>query len=156
MLRLAVPLVLIHILLTEYSEAARIPSFSQNFIFRFLRYDKKSIANVLSFFICLVHTASYSKAGEILKEKLEAIGVDPSRFSSHSFRSGGATSAANPNVPDRLFKLREGGNQTQLKTAMFAIKPTHLFMYLAHINLFSFCKSEFRLTLYFVATYTSV
>ena len=47
-----------------------------------------------------------SRAGEILKEKLEAIGLDPSRFSSHSFRSGGATSAANLNVPDpRLFKI---------------------------------------------------
>ena len=46
-----------------------------------------------------------SKAREILKEKLETIGLDPSTFSSHSFRSGGATSAANLNVPDRLFKI---------------------------------------------------
>ncbi|CAH3179882.1 unnamed protein product, partial [Porites lobata] len=29
----------------------------------------------------------------------------PSKFSDHSFRSGGATSAANLNVPDRLFKV---------------------------------------------------
>ena len=46
-----------------------------------------------------------SRAGEILKGKLKAIGLDPSKFSSHSFRSGGATSAANLNVPDRLFKV---------------------------------------------------
>jgi len=46
-----------------------------------------------------------SRAGEILKEKSEAIGLDPSKFSSHSFRSGGATSAANLNVPDQLFKV---------------------------------------------------
>ena len=45
------------------------------------------------------------RAGEILKEKLKAIGLDPSKFSSLSFRSGGATSAANLNVPDRLFKV---------------------------------------------------
>ena len=46
-----------------------------------------------------------SRAGEILKEKLETIGLDPSKFSNHSFKSGGATSAANLNVPDRLFKV---------------------------------------------------
>ena len=46
-----------------------------------------------------------SRAGEILKEKLEAIGLDPSKFSNHSFGSGGATSAANLNVPDRLSKV---------------------------------------------------
>ena len=84
----------------KYSEAAWIPSFSPNFIFRFLRYDKKSKGNVLSF-----KPLTASRAGEILKEKLEAIRLDSSRFSSHSFRSGGATSAANLNVPDRLFKF---------------------------------------------------
>ena len=34
--------------LIKYLEAARIPSFSQNFIFRFLRYDKNLTGNVLS------------------------------------------------------------------------------------------------------------
>ena len=48
---------------------------------------------------------SASRAGEILKEKLETIGLDPSKFSTHSFRSGGAISAANLNVSDRLFKV---------------------------------------------------
>ena len=48
-----------------------------------------------------------SRAGKILKEKLKAIGSDPSKFSNRSFSSGGATSAANlnHNVPDRLFKV---------------------------------------------------
>ena len=86
--------------LIKYLEAARIPSFSQNFIFRSLRYDKKSKGNVLS-----SKPLTASRAGEILKEKLEAIKLDPSKFSNHSFRSGGATSAANLNVPDRLFKV---------------------------------------------------
>ena len=49
-----------------------------------------------------------SRAGEILKEKLEAIGLDPSKLTNHSFRSGGATSAANLKVPDRLFKVHGG------------------------------------------------
>ena len=86
--------------LIKYLEAARIPSFSQNFIFRYLRYDKKLKGNVLS-----SKPLTASRAGEILKEKLETIGLDPSKFSNHSFRSGGATSAANLNVPDRLFKV---------------------------------------------------
>ena len=45
------------------------------------------------------------RAGEILKEKLKAIGLDPSKFSNHSLRSGGATSAANQSVPERHFKV---------------------------------------------------
>ena len=85
--------------LIKYLEAARIPLFSQNFIFRSLRYDKNLKCNVLS-----SKPLTASRAGEILKEKLLAIGLDPSKFSNHSFRSGGATSAANLNVPDRLFK----------------------------------------------------
>ena len=60
--------------LIKYLEAARIPSFSQNFIFRSLRYDKDLKGNVLS------------------SKPLTA-------------RSEGATSAANLNVPDRLFKV---------------------------------------------------
>ena len=86
--------------LIKYLEAARIPSFSQNFIFRSLQYDKNLKGNVLS-----SKLLTASRAGEILKEKLKAIGVDPSKFSNHSFRSGGATSPANLYVPDRLFKV---------------------------------------------------
>ncbi|KAL9960191.1 hypothetical protein ACROYT_G033610 [Oculina patagonica] len=77
-----------------------VPLFSQNFIFRSLRYDKNLKCNVLS-----SKPLTASRAGEILKEKLLAIGLDPSKFTNHSFRSGGATSAANLNVPDRLFKV---------------------------------------------------
>ena len=86
--------------LIKYLEAARIPSFSQNFIFRSLRYDKNLKSNVLS-----SKPLTPSRAGEILKEKLKAIGLDPSKFSNHSFRSRGATSTANLDVPDRLFKV---------------------------------------------------
>ena len=86
--------------LIKYLKAVRIPLFSQNFIFRSLRYDKNLKCNVLS-----SKPLTASRAGEILKEKLLAIGLDPSKFSSHSFRSGGATSAANLNIPDRLFKV---------------------------------------------------
>ena len=98
-----------------------------------------------------------SRAGEILKEKLESIGLDPSKFSNYSFRSGGATSAANLNVPDQLFKVH-GRCQIQLKTAKSTINTTRVFMYLCTLefNLFNFCKSEFRFSLYLSITYTSV
>ena len=51
-----------------------------------------------------------------------------------------------------------GGSQTQPKMAMFAIKSTRVFMYpcTLELSLFSFCNSEFRLTLYFATAYTSV
>ena len=74
--------------LIKYLEVARIPSFSQNFIFRSLRYHKNLKGNVLS-----SKPLTASRGGEILKEKLKAIGLDPSKFSNHSFRSGGPTSA---------------------------------------------------------------
>ena len=37
-------------------------------------------------------------------EGLSKIGLNPKLFGLHSLRSGGATSAANAGVPDRLFK----------------------------------------------------
>ena len=47
------------------------------------------------------------RAGEILNEKLEAIGVDSRDFGNHSFRSSGATPATNLNALDRLFKVHD-------------------------------------------------
>ena len=44
---------------------------------------------------------SYSRAREILLEKIRGMGWDPSQF---GLRAGGATAAANAGVPDRLFK----------------------------------------------------
>ena len=68
--------------LIKYLEAARIPSFSQNFIFRSFRHDKNLKGNVLS-----SKPLAASRAGEI-QEKLEAIGLDPSKFSNRSFKAG--------------------------------------------------------------------
>ena len=47
---------------------------------------------------------SYSRAQEILLEKIKAMGWDPSQFGMHSLRAGGATAAANGGVPDQLIK----------------------------------------------------
>ena len=47
---------------------------------------------------------SYTRARELVKQKLSSIGYDAKKFSMHSVRAGGATAAANAGVPDRLFK----------------------------------------------------
>lgn len=41
---------------------------------------------------------------EIFLRALSEVGVEPRKFGLHSLRSGGATAAANADIPDRLFK----------------------------------------------------
>ena len=41
---------------------------------------------------------------ELFLAKWKELGFDPSQFGLHSLRAGGATTAANAGVPDRLFK----------------------------------------------------
>jgi hypothetical protein len=41
---------------------------------------------------------------ELLLSKISQLGYDPTLFSMHSLRAGGATAAANAGVEDRLFK----------------------------------------------------
>ncbi len=47
---------------------------------------------------------SYSTMRDLLIKTLKSIKIDPKKFGLHSFRKGGATTAANRGVPDRLFK----------------------------------------------------
>ena len=47
---------------------------------------------------------SYSSIRDGFRRDLKNIGVDPSKFGLHSLRSGGATSAANNGVNDRVFQ----------------------------------------------------
>ena len=51
---------------------------------------------------------SYSRASELVKKELKSEGLDPSLYSLHSLRSGGASSAAALEIPDRLFQRRGG------------------------------------------------
>lgn len=46
---------------------------------------------------------SYTRVRDHVLQKLAALGLDPKRFGLHSLRSGGASAAANVDVPDRLF-----------------------------------------------------
>lgn len=47
---------------------------------------------------------SYTRIRELLLEKLQEMGHDPVLYGTHSFRSGGATIAANSGIEDRMFK----------------------------------------------------
>ena len=46
----------------------------------------------------------YSRAREIVLEAFETTGLPKNKFGLHGLRSGGATTAANAGIPDRLFK----------------------------------------------------
>ena len=47
---------------------------------------------------------SYTRCREVILKKLEDVGLDPKCYSWHSFGSGGASSAANFGISDRMFK----------------------------------------------------
>ena len=47
---------------------------------------------------------SYTRCREVLLKKIADMGLDPKSFSWHSFRSGGASAAANGGISDRMFK----------------------------------------------------
>lgn len=47
---------------------------------------------------------SYTRVREIILDAVKSIGLDPSKYGTHSLRSGGATCAANAEIPDRIFK----------------------------------------------------
>ena len=47
---------------------------------------------------------SYSRARRVALGALIKLGYSVQNFGLHSFRSGGATAAANAGVPDRMFK----------------------------------------------------
>lgn len=58
---------------------------------------------------------SCSCASELVKKELKSDGLDPSLYSLHSLWSGGASSAAALEIPDRLFQRQRGWRSTQAK-----------------------------------------
>lgn len=87
-------------MLTRYLNCAGISCSSTNYIFRQISFCKRSN----SFFLRNSGPLSYTRAREILLEKLKLLGLDSKKFGLHSLRSGGATAAANAGVADRVFK----------------------------------------------------
>ena len=55
-----------------------------------------------------VRRLSYSRALELMRGQLQAIGLDPKKYGLHSMRSGGASLAAALGVPDRLIMRHRG------------------------------------------------
>ena len=88
--------------LFKYLKAARIPHKSEQYIFRSIYTDKKTGMQSLR---PGNKPISYTTIKDVLKDELQAIGLDPKRYGTHSLRAGGATAAANQEVPDRLFKI---------------------------------------------------
>ncbi|XP_033762818.1 integrase/recombinase xerD homolog isoform X1 [Pecten maximus] len=111
----------------RYLQLAEIPHDSSEFIFRSLSFCPKSN----SYKLRGTSPLSYTRAREVLLEKLSSIGLDPSKFCLHSLRSGGASAAANCGVSDRLFKAhgrwrsetaKDGYVKDKLESKLFVSK----------------------------------
>ena len=86
----------------HYLDLDGISNNPDDFIFRSIRYFKSSD----SYKLCSCNRPiSYTRARELLHDALASVGLDTKCFGLHSLRSGGATSAAENNVSDRLLKL---------------------------------------------------
>lgn len=61
---------------------------------------------------------SYSRASELVRKQLKAIGVHPKQYGLHSLRFGGASAAAAAVIPDRLL-MRHGGWHSESAKNMY-------------------------------------
>ena len=86
-------------LLRKYLDKFQIPPDSRDLIFKPISRGKSSCKLVSP-----DKPISYSSIRDGFRRDLKNIGVDPSKFGLHSLRSGGATSAANNVVNDRVFQ----------------------------------------------------
>ncbi|XP_063419642.1 uncharacterized protein LOC134704617 [Mytilus trossulus] len=87
--------------LESYIKDANINLEDDKFIFRQITFFKKANTHKLR---NDSRHISYTRARELLLEKLQSLGLDKTKFGLHSLRSGGATSAANAGISDRIFK----------------------------------------------------
>ena len=87
-------------ILLDYVNCAGISLHEEKFIFRQICYCKSSN----SYKLRTAGHISYTRAREILFEKLDIFGLDKNNFGLHSLRAGGATNAANAGVSGRLLK----------------------------------------------------
>lgn len=88
-------------LLERYLRLANIQPDSNEFIFRQIYFDKSSRSYGLK---NIDKPISYSCIRDVLKRNLTSLGFDQTKYSLHSFRSGGASTSANNNVSDRLIQ----------------------------------------------------
>ena len=97
-------------LLKRYLATFRIPPDSKDFIFKSISRGKGSCKLVAP-----DKPVSYSTIRGVFRQDLQSLGVEPSKFGLHSFRSGGATMAANNGVNDRVFKRHGRWKSIQAK-----------------------------------------
>ena len=88
-------------ILKRYLKRLQISPSSEDYIFKGFYYSKKLRQHVCK---KAKKPLSYSRAREIVLKAFETIGLPKNKFGLHSLRSGGATTAANAGIPDRLFK----------------------------------------------------
>lgn len=86
-------------ILEEYLNRFNIDPLSDQFIFRRLIKTKKSYKLASN-----NKPISYSTFRDHLRKTLRGFVPDPQVYGTHSFRSGGASAAANSGVPDRVFQ----------------------------------------------------
>ena len=84
--------------LLAYMKLAKINDNSNNYIFRSVVKTKSGYKLHKS------RKLSYTRAREILLGNLEKVGLPKGSFGLHSLRSGGATTAGNAGVPERLIQ----------------------------------------------------
>ena len=87
-------------ILQRYISLAGIDLLSDMFLFRSLSFLKKSNTFILRKKNVKL---SYTKAREVVRSALASLGLNMSDYRLHSLRSGGATSACNFGISDRLF-----------------------------------------------------
>ena len=88
-------------ILQRYISLAGIDLLSDMFLFRSLSFLKKSNTFILRKKNVKL---SYTRAREVVRSALASLGLNISDYRLHSLRSGGATSACNLGISDRLFK----------------------------------------------------
>ena len=88
-------------MLERYLTRAGFNSYSEKFIFRAVTRNKDVRKRVLK---RANKPLSYSTLRTIVLQAFTSVGVDASVLGTHSLRAGGATTAANLGIPDRLFK----------------------------------------------------
>ena len=85
-------------MLEKYMQMGRIQKDSKLFLFRQITKAKKGE------YLRDYGVISYTTLREQFKAKVKFLGYQADQFGIHSLRAGGASTAANAEVPDRLFK----------------------------------------------------
>ena len=118
--------------LRKYIEAACLNIGSNEYIFTSIQFCKKTsvyrLANRNS-------PLSYTRAREILLDALKVIGVDSSKYSLHSLRSGGVSAAAANKVPDRLLRAHGRWATNKSKDGYISDSLQHKLLVSRNLNL---------------------